>query len=435
MTSMPQDPSKIQDTFSATAPDPSWSFADKNRRHTRYATHAYHAYPAKFIPHLASRLIQEFSGPGDWVCDPFMGSGTTLVEAKLQGRPSCGVDISPVAHLIAKAKTTAIPTDLLRSHVRAMERREILGQESEIHAGRERMFLPTNSRIDYWFTPAAQLALREILSLIESVENPEIQNFLRCGFSNILKTVSIWSQKSTKPIRDFSKRIRDPWGVFVRKIRGMARNNASFYGLLEQAGYLSVACEPSCSDARNLPVDDRTLALVVTSPPYVTSYEYADLHQLSGLWFRYIESLCEFRKGFIGTAYFAERSPNMDSPIASETVRQLEAKKPKLAQEIAAYFTDMREVFEVLHRKLKPGGRACIVIGNTSLLEVPVLNAQVFAEQMVSMGFQLEKLVDRIIPSKILPQARDKSTGRFAGTQSADSAAYPHEYILIMRKR
>ena len=50
------------------------------------------------------------------------------------------------------------------------------------------------------------------------------------------------------------------------------------------------------------------------------------------------------------------------------------------------------------------------------------------------MGFELERLIDRVIPSKILPQVRDKKTGRFTGTQAADYQAYPHEYILVMRK-
>ncbi|OYT74913.1 MAG: hypothetical protein CFK49_05975, partial [Armatimonadetes bacterium JP3_11] len=58
--------------------------------------YGYHRYPAKFIPQLAARLIDNYSRPGEWVVDPFMGSGTTLVEAKLLKRPSLGVDINPV---------------------------------------------------------------------------------------------------------------------------------------------------------------------------------------------------------------------------------------------------------------------------------------------------------------------------------------------------
>lgn len=41
-----------------------------------------------------------------------------------------------------------------------------------------------------------------------------------------------------------------------------------------------------CTDARSIPVKEGSVSLIVTSPPYVTSYEYADLHQLTALLFR-----------------------------------------------------------------------------------------------------------------------------------------------------
>lgn len=105
----------LLDVFERLSPDPSWSFHNLTPSQRSYATHNYHRYPAKFIPQLAARLIQEYSAEGDLVIDPFMGSGTTLVEARLQRRASIGVDINPVACLIARAKTQAIePKPLAR---------------------------------------------------------------------------------------------------------------------------------------------------------------------------------------------------------------------------------------------------------------------------------------------------------------------------------
>jgi DNA modification methylase len=94
--------------------DDSWSFKELERSETSYLTHGYHTYPAKFIPQLAARLINENSSTGDLVCDPFMGSGTTLVEAIVNDRRTYGTDINPVAVLITKAKTMPIePHNLL----------------------------------------------------------------------------------------------------------------------------------------------------------------------------------------------------------------------------------------------------------------------------------------------------------------------------------
>ena len=100
--------------------DDSWSFKEASRTDTSYLTHGYHMYPAKFIPQLAARVIKENSQSGDLICDPFMGSGTTLVEAVVNGRRAYGTDINPVAVLIAKAKTTPIEPMKLQKEVNSV---------------------------------------------------------------------------------------------------------------------------------------------------------------------------------------------------------------------------------------------------------------------------------------------------------------------------
>ncbi len=74
--------------------DPSWSFSEATRKETSYITHGYHRYPAKFIPQVVSRLVAKYSTKRDLVIDPFGGCGTTLVESKVMGRSSVGVDIN-----------------------------------------------------------------------------------------------------------------------------------------------------------------------------------------------------------------------------------------------------------------------------------------------------------------------------------------------------
>jgi hypothetical protein len=97
--------------------DESWSFKKLRRTQTSYLTHDYHRYPAKFIPQLAERLIKENSYPGDLMCDPFMGSGTTLLEAIINSRRAYVSDINPVSVLISKAKTTPIEPTYLKDQI------------------------------------------------------------------------------------------------------------------------------------------------------------------------------------------------------------------------------------------------------------------------------------------------------------------------------
>ncbi|MDI6788447.1 MAG: helix-turn-helix domain-containing protein, partial [Planctomycetota bacterium] len=75
---------------------------------TKIYTHGFHNYPAMFIPQVARKLILAFSNEGDMVCDIFCGSGTTMVESSLLNRDSIGIELNPLAVLIARAKTTPI---------------------------------------------------------------------------------------------------------------------------------------------------------------------------------------------------------------------------------------------------------------------------------------------------------------------------------------
>lgn len=71
-------------------------------------THNFYRYPARFSPAFARAVILAFSQPGDTVFDPFMGGGTTLVEASVLGRKAVGIDINPLAVFVTKAKTTPL---------------------------------------------------------------------------------------------------------------------------------------------------------------------------------------------------------------------------------------------------------------------------------------------------------------------------------------
>src|SRR6266852_1394429 len=66
---------------------------------------AIHWHPARFASQVPASLIGLLSQPGDLVLDPFMGSGTTLVEAQRLGRRSIGIDLNPIACLMVRAKT------------------------------------------------------------------------------------------------------------------------------------------------------------------------------------------------------------------------------------------------------------------------------------------------------------------------------------------
>lgn len=415
----------------------SWSFSDKTIRDTSYITHGYYTYPAKFIPQLAARLIKEFSNKNDIVIDPFLGSGTTLIEAIVNHRRGIGIDVNEIAVLLAKVKSTPIEYSLLASEYSNLLfkiQHKLNGDfTKELICAKSKIKL--NERVDYWFKPHIKDRLIVILYQILKIENQDVKEFFLITFAQILKSCSIWLQKSVKPTRDFKKKEVDPIYKFEWQAKRMIKKHKDFNDILSneikrKINYFRTVCN---SDARNIPCEEGKATLVVTSPPYVTSYEYADLHQLPSLWFGFLDELPRFRKKFIGSSFRKRDEIELRSSVADKIVGAFGSHKK--GKEVEYYFGDMLESFLEMKRLLKKGGKAAIVIGNTKLKGVEILNAEVFKEQFENIGFKTHKVIHREIPSKMLPSVRDPKNGRFTKLSNTNKTlVYPTEYILIMEK-
>ena len=250
-----------------------------------------------------------------------------------------------------------------------------------------------------------------------------------------MKNCSRWLQSSTKPQIDPKKPIIDPFKAFISHTKRMIKKNLEFYNHLKEKGFLDTKCEIRLEDARKTSISNNSVATIITSPPYVTSYEYADIHQLTAYWYKYIKNIADFRQKFIGTFYSLNQNLKCDSALAQKIVDNIFKKDDRTAKEVANYFKDMQNVIVEMHRILRNKGHVCVVIGNTTFRDVKIKSTEVFVELLKLTGFEMVDIIKRSIPYKLIPTIRDRTTGKFTKLDSTNSKlVYPEEYILIARK-
>ncbi|MDR3061623.1 MAG: class I SAM-dependent methyltransferase, partial [Dysgonamonadaceae bacterium] len=177
------------------------------------------------------------------------------------------------------------------------------------------------------------------------------------------------------------------------------------------------------------------LDLLITSPPYVTSYEYADLHQLSALWLGFAEDYRTLRRGSIGSLYndfnFQNEVKRLNK-TGSRVVFSLFDKDKSQAKAVAKYYLDMQEIVEKVSQIVSPAGMSIFVIGDTEYKSVRIENAKHLVESLFVSGYNKVYATKRKISNKILTPYRD-SIGRFT-TDSTGRCVYSEEFIIVGQK-
>ena len=181
--------------------------------------------------------------------------------------------------------------------------------------------------------------------------------------------------------------------------------------------------------------ETQNLDMIITSPPYVTSYEYADLHQLSTLWLNFTSDYREFRKGTIGSDFCSNEVTNEMENLNSsgkQIVSQLGNVDKAKARSVAKYYLDMQMVANRAYNLLNRRGYALFVIGNTEYKSVRIDNALQLSESLFDAGFQELQITKRKISNKILTPYRD-GNGKFS-SDSTGRKIYSEEFIIIGKK-
>lgn len=344
--SAPRLESDDADVFSARLALIDWDF---KVRAVRHEVENVHPYPAKFIADLPATFLDILPVPqGGIVMDPFCGSGTTLAEAQRRGYQTLGVDLNPIACIMARVKTRPLPVKVLQS---AAEVAQLLNRSNAIS-------VPHIPNLNHWFQPSIQVALTRLTNAID-VAPIEHQDFLRLAASSIIVRVS--NQESDTRYAAIEKRISAP-----DVENAFRRACEKLHAALLARDYPLATAEVIQANLLDLDLKDYEgrVGMIVTSPPYPNAYEYWLYHKYRMWWLGH-DPIDVKEKEIGARAHFFKKNRHTSSTFVGQ----------------------MQKAFDGFKRVLMPGGWICIVVGRSVIHGEIVDNAKIVQEAGEAVGF------------------------------------------------
>lgn len=405
-----QQPSLFDDGTNVGADERSGSFIDN----MQLPIHRWFRYSAGFSAEWVREVIHSHSGAGKLrVFDPFAGSGTVVLEAERAGAEGLGIESHPFVARIARAKLA------WREDVASFRRlsRAIL----ETARAKEGRTTDYPKLITKCFPPESLTkldALRQALGAhAEESARYELCWLALVSILRFCSPVGTAQWQYVLPRKSKAK-VQEPFQAFEERMELMVADMRirQFQGPTAPHGRVLTSDARRCGGIEGLWAD-----LVITSPPYANNYDYADATRLEMTFLREINGWGDLqmavRQGLVRSctqhvAPYARRTgsileTNEVAPIAQE-LKQVCAeldrvkerhggKKPYHAM-VAHYFHDLSQVWASLRGVMRPGSRACFVIGDSAPYGVHVPVERWLGELAVAVGFKsyrFEKLRDR----------------------------------------
>lgn len=372
-----------------------------------------HPFPARMASELALAKTKDLE-KGATVLDPMTGSGTVLRAASGHGHKCIGLDVDPLAVLMSKVATSKIDEDRCQYLLNKLIDRSL-------QLDLRRVTLPwfdeeTVQFVEYWFAPNQRRALVRLANIFSTHsslndDSPEA-NVLRLTLSKLI----IAKDRGASLARDVSHsrphRVADENDFDVIDELRKATDK-----VCKQLAEINVGPRPvvRLGDARALPwVRDKSIDMIMTSPPYLNAIDYMRGHRLSLVWLGHsLASLRSIRSNSIG----AERGLGAHQILVA--ARQIVAEfgdvqgLPTRDQGmIDRYSVDLVLMTQQAARVLRKNGKAVFVVGNSCLRNVFISNARGLEAAAGLAGLRLIDDQERELPvaSRYLPMPADSKT-------------------------
>lgn len=393
-----------------------------------------HPFPARMAPGIALEALGQNNVPLR-VLDPMAGSGTVLAVARAKGHKAFGLDLDPLAVLLAGVWTRTIDAERVTDKaVEVLDRaksvfaRVPLGAAYPAGSDAE-----TRRFIRYWFDGYARRQLAALSGAINRVHDDVTRDVLWCGFSRLIITKSANASLAmdlahSRPHRVFTRAPVKPFNRFISAVGTVVANCPQ-----RHAGAVGPVTVVRQGDARNLEIDDGSIDLVLTSPPYLNAIDYMRCSKFSLVWMGHnVADLRQLRAESVGTEASTEQAS------ASERVRSLIKRlrlKPALSTchqaRLAQYVWDMGRALAEVSRVLRAGGRAVYVVGDSTVRGTFIRNSSIVAAVAEDHGLSLKSRHSRALPAnrRYLPPPKR------SGSAAAMDGRMRREVVMVFGKQ
>lgn len=392
-----------------------------------------HPFPARMAPDVVLEALDGLEGSVR-LLDPMMGSGTVLAIARFEGHRVLGVDSDPLAVLVTRVWTTTIDGDaVFEKAVEVLNRARILFRSLGVgNAYPKNADAETRKFLRYWFDDYARRQLTALATAIGRVRDERIREVLWCGFSRLIITKQAGASLAmdlshSRPHKKFKRAPIKPFNKFLAMIDVVVSN-------CPQKGSERLGPSPRVSrgDARRLEIDDDSIDIVVTSPPYLNAIDYLRCSKFSLVWMGYtVSEIREIRGENIGA-----ESASLEATTAEwvqliirnlRLTPQLSTRDQRL---LCQYIWDMNQAISETARVLRSGSPAVYVVGDSTIRGTFIRNSRIVSILAHRHGLSLVSRHSRRLPAnrRYLPPPL------VAGEESALDTRMRREVVMEFRK-
>ncbi len=459
-----------------------WDFKNED---TKEMTHGIHTYPAVMIYPISRqiiKLIKKYQTP-KVLLDPFMGSGTVLVEGILSEMNMVyGNDLNPLAHLITRVKTNFLDyldLELTRNElIRSIENQYlyygcilneidnyVIENKIDVTEGTSNkngwgvnapvilnsflnkynieLEIPKFKNIGFWFLPKVILELQIIKNEIEKIEDRNLKEFYFIAFSETTRLVSNRRNGEFKMYRmQAEKVLKFSPDVKAEYLKILSRNIEKMKSFCDSSSKNQVKTEivllnENATTLQSVP--DNSIDLIVTSPPYGdsrTTVAYGEFSRVSLQWAN-LENLedkeiTNIDKNLMGGTKFKK---GFDNEVKSDTLKRSldkileDPSNLERAGDVYSFYKDLEECINSLAKKCKKNCYLFWVVGDRTVKNEKLLTSIILSEIGKTCGLEHVYTIGRNIPNKVMP-SRNSPTNESGKTVTTMT----NEHIVILRK-